>query len=632
MSLATVGLSKGIGEGLIAMGGDVQTVFTQDTANRVEAIKQNRLEGMADRQQNIENIFKLDQRATQKSQFAEEQAFARDQAATQQSQFERTQTEAERATLAQEEANRIEEERLRKEGEARIAQGWAGLGIEEKRVAISQGTLDQSKKEWDDQMDLEDRKLFEQASVNRFNEAMANKNFAMAEAELEFQKEKFGYQKSLDDLKLDLERESLRQNQTQFDSTISIREQELQIAKDKLEFDKLTTDQKIQLERDRFDLAESAQEYAQMDSTRQIEFLKEKFGLTHGLAVEKQAFLEKTDAEQMAFLREKFEREKLDSDDRKALANREADIREELKELERLKVDIDTRVKEQDILYRKALEELQKNELDLKRQGLAIEKEQLVIAQGAANRSKWKIVMVPIYEDVLTKEANPETGDPAEYAQQKVGEKIVVINMDDPKLQDIREYDNNQWTGGNPELEFVKEALSEIEALRKEQGISFSEAVDQLKDMKEYKKFNWTMFDKMMVATAPAADTIPSASSTDADTNADTGVATGADTGADTGQATGQITGDDAGPIRSSASVVNQPEVLVNPSHDELQAAIAQYMEENPGVSRYDAYQILTGKVSPDDTTEVEEPTTEAGGISTGRWVRDGRGRKWVED
>ena len=148
--------------------------------------------------------------------------------------------ETKRATLASEEANRIDQARLALETESQIAA---------RKAATDQGwqSLEDARNKWDDQMGLKERELAMQESRDRLTKEIAEKNWEQAEKELAFQKEKFGWTKHVDELKIEQADKSLNETIRQFDANQEIRQREIEILDARLELDTLTQDQRNEI-------------------------------------------------------------------------------------------------------------------------------------------------------------------------------------------------------------------------------------------------------------------------------------------------------------------------------------------------------------------------------------------------
>ncbi len=166
------------------------------------------------------------------------------------------------------------------------------------------------------------------------------------------------------------------------------------------------------------------------------------------------------------------------TEERDRLAQRSADLADDIYELDKLKLDLEGDRLEQQKVYQEATIDLAEEELEYKK------------GQG-----KWKLTTRPIMQEVVTTEASP--GVPEKRAMQKVGEEIIAINLEDPELKDIRILqENGSWLYGSPdglESEF-KERIMEVRYLLGKKnpvtGTEFtvSGAIDHLKKtIPEYK-------------------------------------------------------------------------------------------------------------------------------------------------
>ena len=498
MTRQSAALFSGLGEGMITMGGEVQNVFNAERANKAEEIKAQRLASMQQSEHMMSNLFKLDTSRTQKSQFAAQEARAT-------SEFDRTMTEQEAARRTADEANKLQREqnllldqqRIDLTGERLahdIQRDLASLTIQQARVQIEKQSLEQAKDQFDKTLAFKFKQLFETASVNRFNEAMAEKNYDQAERELEFRREQFGHTKDVDKLKIALQEQSLALQSKTLDSEIAYRASQIDLANKRLEHDERSVQDKLAHAREELSFKKLSfdEEMAWKEADRsekmalaraQFDHLQVSDERKDELARDRFDYLQKSDDQKHQFLLKKFEFEKLSTKEREKIEREKIAISKDLATLEEEKESRAIARDKQVEWYEKAIVGIKKSEHNLAKKRVKIEERKLVLTEDASERDKWKITTIPEYGWVDADD--PQVDDPT---YEKIGERIVLINLDEPELQDVRMLtDDGRWEGGSPDgwRSYTQEGVDAVRAVMAKDNVSFTEAVAVIKEINE---------------------------------------------------------------------------------------------------------------------------------------------------
>jgi len=287
--------------------------------------------------------------------------------------------------------------------------------------------------------------------------------------------------------------QSLEDARNKWDDQMDFKERELAMQKSR---DRLTAE-----------IAEKNWEQAE----KELAFQKEKFGWTQDIEMikvdqadqsldeTKRQFDSNIDIrkQELAITEARLELDTNTAEDKIKLEERRVELQEDLKTLEERRVVVTENKAAQEKIYQDAILDLKEDEAALNERGMEIKEDMLVIAQGESERDKWVFKEVPIYEQVLT--AGTAGDSTAEYDEQIVGYKIVAINVDEPELMDVREWTEDGWSNGTPDMD--KEALSAISDVQKimnNKDVSAAEAIAMAKKANPDWK-GWEGFEKRII-------------------------------------------------------------------------------------------------------------------------------------
>tara|TARA_S200000501_G_scaffold24567_2_gene21318 strand:- start:1542 stop:2936 length:1395 start_codon:yes stop_codon:yes gene_type:complete len=365
------------------------------------------------------------------------------------------------------------------------------------------------------ELEAEELKRMALAEVDRmktsFNQGMAIEQMDLDKATLEEKKRATKVAERQADTEERRLQEESEARIVQMEQDAALRERALDDAMTR-HHDSMTNEEKrIELSESDLRLRQSIAEKNWELAEKELAFQKEKFGWTKDIDELKLGQADKSLAEnkrqfdanikireqELAITEERLALDTTSAEDRKALEEKRIAIQGELADLEDRRVTLAEEKSLQDELYRDIMTELEQDKAALAERGMEVKEGMLTIAQGESERDKWVFKEVPIYEQVLTSgEAGSST---AEYDEQIVGYKIVAINVDDPELMDVREWTEDGWSNGTPDMDQeTLSAISDVQKIMNDRDVSAADAIALAKKANPDWK-GWEGFEKRIL-------------------------------------------------------------------------------------------------------------------------------------
>ncbi len=217
----------------------------------------------------------------------------------------------------------------------------------------------------------------------------------------------------------------------------------------------------------------------------------------------------------------RLKHEKLSDSEKRKLEARRITVQEELAKLDKERVGIEKTKVANDATYKKAVIDIDKRRVDLdgKRVSVLEAKQKFDEATGKAeqNRKRFKFTTQDVWGYVKTKEAvmvGDRVIEAAEYGYEKIGEKIVAINVSEPDINDVRILNKNgQWENGAHGMSTdMQTAFEMVQKVAKARGISIDEAYKVVKGSEAGKSLDWKTIDAVWAVKMPTAPAPPPAS------------------------------------------------------------------------------------------------------------------------
>ena len=214
----------------------------------------------------------------------------------------------------------------------------------------------------------------------------------------------------------------------------------------------------------------------------------------------------------------RLDHEKLDSGERIKLEKKRVKIQSRLAELSLREVEISEFKALNDATYRAAVLDIDKTRVNYegRKVSIAEAKQKFDEAKGKTEqqRKQFKFTSQDEWGRVKTTEAvvgaNGTVITPAEYSYQKIGEKVVAVNLD--SIGDVRILVKGQWQNGAQGMATdIQLAFESIAKIAEKQGISIDEAYTKLKESEAGKGLDWGAIDSVyaMRSKVPTDAAIP---------------------------------------------------------------------------------------------------------------------------
>lgn len=365
------------------------------------------------------------------------------------------------------------------------------------------------------ELEAEELKRAALAEVDRmktsFNQGMAVEQMDLDKAKLE--ETKRGNLASEEANRINQERLAL-DTESQIAARKAVTEQgwqSLEDARDKWDDQMGLKERELAMQKSRDRLAVDIAQKNWEQAEKELEFQKEKFGWTKDIEKLKLGQADKSLAEnkrqfdanigireqELAITEERLALDTTSAKDRKALEEKRIEIQGELADLEERRVTLAEEKALQDELYRDIMTELEQDKAALAERGMVIKEGMLQIEQDKAGRGKWVFKEVPIYEKVLTE--GVADSSTAKYDRQIVGYKIVAINVDEPELMDVREWTEDGWSNGTPDIDQdTLSVVSDVQKIMNNRDVSAADAIALMKKENPDWK-GWEGFEKRVI-------------------------------------------------------------------------------------------------------------------------------------